>query len=114
MRTAMVGLVAVFCQPKLHGYQSLLITDLVNHTSQSDGSLLLSGAQNTTKEECISRDCCFNSHYSATTQNGPQCFYAANAEISAYFQNSLSTQGMRLSSDIDMYTPLCLAVLPII
>ena len=60
----------------------------------TDSFLLSIGAQNATREECLSQNCCFNGQYSASVQLGPKCFHAANAEISAYFQNSITTQGM--------------------
>ena len=51
------------------------------------------GSKNATREECLSNSCCFNEHYNPIAQLGPKCFYPANAEISAYFQDSIHAQG---------------------
>ena len=54
------------------------------------------GSKNATREECLSSSCCFNEHYNPIAQLGPKCFYPANAEISAYFQDSINAQGQQL------------------
>ena len=56
------------------------------------------GSKNATREECLSSSCCFNEHYSPIAQLGPKCFYPANAEISAYFQDSINAQGQHLAA----------------